>query len=196
MFHSKSGAIVWLFSLCLTVLFISLPNTTWTRESLAYTVLHAANPDVCQYACQLTGDCAGFTWTTPMFKVFPTTCALFTSTQNTSTCHQCVSGPKDCSPSVNTNTKIKLTKEDPNPESPTNPCYSANTTWPASSLTDLYLASHSPEDCQAACEARSGCEGFTWTDSSFEVFPLSCGLFGSVQQGGECQHCISGPRQC
>jgi len=76
-------------------------------------------------------------------------------------------------------------------------CFLSGTSYPESSLISFSLESPSPQACQAECrQAGEPCSAWTWTDSSFSIFPDACVLYNSTEGPLECQHCVSGPPLC
>lgn len=76
-------------------------------------------------------------------------------------------------------------------------CFSVGVSYPESSLTSLLFEVATPQACQSQCKKRQeDCSVWTWTDSSFPVFPDACALYNSTEGALECNHCISGPPVC
>jgi len=82
------------------------PNMTWVSEDILDSVHPVETPYQCQAICVDTEGCAAFTWTTADNQQLQLHCFLFGSTDNQTSCQECVSGtgPEECSHQISTNT--------------------------------------------------------------------------------------------
>ena len=75
-------------------------------------------------------------------------------------------------------------------------CYKADTIWRNSSLVTEIAPVLDYKECQAVCQARVGCQGWTWTTEDNAERQNYCSLYSSLGPTSEAPDCISGPPSC
>ena len=71
-------------------------SLTWNETNLLSTEINIATPEDCQTLCSTTDNCAGFTWLSKDFSIFPLGCLMLTQLVDERPCDNCVSGPPEC----------------------------------------------------------------------------------------------------
>merc|ERR1711936_775470 len=72
-------------------------------------------------------------------------------------------------------------------------CYKVDVTWTNSTVLDLVIPVLDYEECQTLCQARAGCEGWTWTGDENEEWQDHCLMFSDIGQTVSYPGCVSGP---
>jgi len=114
------------------------------------------------------------TWLSADAALYPLTCALFSETSNTTTpCEECVSGPANCSCSIQGECDIL---ED--------------------NLVEIIGNVESIEMCKNHCTENSACNVFTYLGEE-NHFRHTCFLFSSCEVfTNDCEGCTSGADEC
>ena len=72
------------------------PNMTWVSEDILDSVHPVGTPYQCQAICVDTLGCAAFTWTTAYNQRWKLHCFMFGSTDDQTSCEECVRDPESC----------------------------------------------------------------------------------------------------
>jgi len=149
-------------------------NTTWDISGAFDIVLNVPNPEECQEVCSREPTCVAITWVSADAALYPLTCALFSQTSNTTTpCEECVSGPANCTCSIQGECDIL---ED--------------------NLVEIVGNVESVKMCEKLCAENSSCNIFTYLGEE-NHFRHTCFLFSSCEVfTDDCEGCTSGADKC
>merc|ERR1711990_611857 len=149
-------------------------NLTWDISGVFDIVVNVLGPEECQEVCSGEPACVAMTWLSADAALYPLTCALFSETSNMTTpCEECVSGPASCSCSIQGECDIL---ED--------------------NLVEIIGNVESVEICASLCSENSACNIFTYLGEE-NHFRHTCFLFSSCEVfTNDCEGCTSGADEC
>merc|ERR1711872_439659 len=127
--------------------------TTWPQASSG---IHSDidSAQSCQLLCVQTEDCVAFSWHFGSEQFDENTCQLFSEVgEETSSCSDCVSGPKSCTCSEDVACSVD-----------------------AEYLVHLELEVALEEECQDMCVADPDCTWYTWYSATGDPFQNACAL--------------------
>merc|ERR1719300_2045807 len=148
-------------------------DISWENATSIEVQLGVPDAQECQKFCQGVPSCTHWTWTDESNQEFQEWCVLFGSVGEEISYQNCVSGPRSCVCSENFACTATIDNE-----------------------ISVYQNVALEETCQDYCYNTSGCEFYTWYDST-EVPKNLCVLLTSCDQTFQgCSGCFSGPPSC
>jgi len=147
-------------------------SVTYDNSALMKVDTKVETAEACQALC---GDgCAGFTCIDEESPFLAQVCALFSSSETTMACENCVSGPKECS------------------------CeFAGECAMTETNFVDVIHSVDTAAGCAGLCNIfdSSNCSHFTFYNASSD-FPQLCFLYDACQVSTDCVGCVQGPAVC
>ena len=144
--------------------------------------LSAADPALCQQACQNEDKCKSYTYVKPGFQGPKARCWLKHSVPQPRSGKCCVSGIKGAG-----HTAVSTT-----PVSSSSAALEYDTNRPGSDYKNFDLSAADPALCQQACQNEDKCKSYTYVKPGFQGPKARCWLKHSVPQPRSGKCCVSG----
>jgi len=148
-------------------------DVSWENNSFLDVISPVEDAQQCQILCKDYKNCTAWTWTTVNNPVFQEACLLFENIGAETLFPDSVSGLRTCVCSDN---------------------------FACRGTPDNEISFHNnvvlEETCQELCFNTSGCEFYTWYDSSWVLNNLCVLLKSCDEKYSDCEGCYTGPPSC